>query len=320
MEPLFDKPMVELREAFVLTRFAEPAVFGRRDIEEWLHNSTLNIDDLIQSRAEWGNLGFIRHLERELGNAGTQTFANWIRDNATELEDPPSPFLASLPNARRFYALLNVVRKGGTATYHDWSQSSPSWPVLITHNEASAAENKECNKVVLLREATIVDVIRILLAEVMDNRPKRERALAWLSNEYTHAITKIRLDAERDFDEAVAVSADGTKIVKVEEVLVIAEDWRSMIIYPASAFTDAKILRSSELGHRVSNQGTSHQFKPIERYVAWFLMADDPRRQLEQCDGQLLETGPWFDKKRRLITEARYCPSPLPDGGREIRV
>ena len=33
---LFDKPMDELREAFVRNRFGESAVFGAHDIETWL--------------------------------------------------------------------------------------------------------------------------------------------------------------------------------------------------------------------------------------------------------------------------------------------
>src|SRR3989339_826762 len=54
MKPLFDKTLDELREAFVRARFAEPNIFGRPDIEEWLEG---------QRKAyypDWSRTGFAR--------------------------------------------------------------------------------------------------------------------------------------------------------------------------------------------------------------------------------------------------------------------
>ncbi|MCR4313792.1 MAG: hypothetical protein NUV84_00920 [Candidatus Uhrbacteria bacterium] len=42
MEPLFDNPLSELREAFVRARFAEPNIFGRADIEAWIKGESAN--------------------------------------------------------------------------------------------------------------------------------------------------------------------------------------------------------------------------------------------------------------------------------------
>lgn len=311
-QPLFDKPLYELRETFVRARFAEPSVFGRPDIEQWLHKSTHHIDDPVNSTSEWSAIGFLDHLESELSNAGARVFAAWIRDNATELQNPPEAFHTSRSYAETFSTILDVLRVGGAVIYQGWSRKHDAWLVLIIDNNAFVAEFKGADHILTLRPATIMDVERVLGAEVMANRPKRDQALEWLTTEYTHAIAMVRALARRDFNEAVAVSTDGTKIVKAEEVAVILNEDRLMI-FPASAFKPCKILRApgqQRLDVPQAPRGCT--------YAEWILRYDLPK-SLWTTRGQFLDTSPYLNK-RIFVTERRFCPSPLPDGGREMRV
>jgi hypothetical protein len=319
-QPLFDKPMNELREAFVRQRFAEPAVFGHADIEGWLHQSTHSVDDPSNSTSEWGAMGFLMHLKRDLGDAGTRTYSDWIRDNATALQEPPDTFLVGLPYARPFYALMEVLQHGGCEIYYGWSRKTTSWPVVIIDHHAYVAEFKGPNHILALRPATIPDVMRIFFAEVMDNRPKRQRTLVWLQNEYTHAIANARYSAQRDFEEAVAVSADGTRIVKAGWVFVIEKDYKMGKLFHASAFHENKILISSTHNRRTVGWG---QGTDRDNYLSRFLteapnytggatfLITDPDERIKGF-GRVYVVDTNIDPQR--------LPSPLPEGGREIRV
>ena len=77
-QPLFDKTYDELREAFVRARFAEPAVFGRPDIEEWLRDSTRHVVDPLNPTSEWGAGAFHWHLKEILGGRGEREIVDLL--------------------------------------------------------------------------------------------------------------------------------------------------------------------------------------------------------------------------------------------------
>lgn len=147
--------------------------------------------------------------------------------------------------------------------------------------------------------------------------------------------------AGHDFDTAVAVSADGTKIVHADWV-VVPEHTRynivtSLRIYPGSAFRDRRILRSSEQYSR------SEQF--LDRHGDYEL-AKARNWSLSQQIGQMVGHKSWLEQLREhpyrqwyattralyaerveqlpqasvLITPLSSCPSPLPEGGVEVQV
>ena len=74
------------------------------------------------------------------------------------------------------------------------------------------------------------------------------KAQTFLCDALGEEIPRERTKAEADFDSAVAVSADGTKIAHADYVVVLGHDGEGKddLKFPASAFRER---RSCELGH-----------------------------------------------------------------------
>lgn len=325
--PLFQTPLPQLRDAFVAARFAQDDVFGRADIEQWLFKSTHRGDDPNNSTTEWGAGAFIKYLEMYCGHLGARTFADWIFTNATVQINPPDRFLSGVPYARALYATFQL---GRTMLFSDWSSKHDAWPVLIIDNHAFVAEFKGPRTVLTpreapimtLREATILDVQRILLAEVMDNRPKRDRALTWLSNNYQQAIRNTRLLARADFNKAVAVSPDGTRIVKAEFVVVLGESCAT--VFEGSVFRTRKAKLTYIERQRIPQGTTRNDAESVAGLING--LYNDDRELYEMTRGSAADRAKLLDFQngevsfKVLIVHEDHVPSPLPDGGWEIRV
>lgn len=151
-----------------------------------------------------------------------------------------------------------------------------------------------------------------------------------------------RARAERDFNAAVACSADGTKIVGGVQHVLVFEPTSDMCalsmlrLYPASAFQDAnQILRVT--GNRFVRVGMLPDFVPWlrerkvvprvmhERAMRNSVTADDWLRFDPPGGGERLDECVWFrlpiagsqrlmkqDGRGLLITPRKFCPDPLP--------
>ncbi|NBS41183.1 hypothetical protein EBS80_00805 [bacterium] len=265
---LFDKPLADLREAFVRARFAEPAMFGRADIPKWLADPEwTGIIDFDKSRA------FVRSFE--------EVWENLERDQ--EL-----------------------------ARYATPTNKIPDW-MLSRVNDKMALE--------------------ILNAEIKGNRPNANEARAFLNRIARHAVANVRKDAERDFDEAAAVSADGTKIVKAAWVLAANVTPASftelypgsalideMELFPSAAFAERKaLLRPGRGGTRVGLSLKKSEGAIVDRFSS-----NAPPEM-----ANLGENGSWdyavfacndgTDAFPILVIDRNLCPR-LPLNGRKIRV
>ncbi len=313
MGQLFDKPMSELREAFVRARFAEPAMFGRADITEWLANpewtGTINFDR---------SLAFRRHFNEALEDLNP---AEELERSATPANEIPDWMLHRVHNKMAFKTIVKALRTGKAKIYYPWVNYVDRNPVAVLHGWVfTLAHTTVDGSIAALKTATVRDVLEILNAEIDGARPKADAARTFLNRMARTAVANAREDAERDFDEAVAVSADGTQIVKADWVVVIEKGYQSGRLYPSTAFQQYKILIYSFHSQRKIDIWRGDMTHFLARFMteekrngrggATYLITDQ--------DGQIPDFGNVYVVDTNI--DPQRLPSTLPDGGREILV
>lgn len=326
---LFDKTLPELREAFVRARFAEPAMFGRADVNEWL--AGLQPNEPWNDHWLWSNQRLIEAVAAQNDNERANMRTALLANAATSVGWFPVTLFGG-PTHATAESIFRAMRRGKKVYY----SLRAGIAVVTTGNTYRTFTQTEKFGEVTIRPTTDRDVYDILIEEHMQERPKAAKALAWIRQQCTAAIQSVRAAAERDFDEAVAVSADGTKIVKAGWVIAVEveRDGRAWL-FPASAFHAQKIRRrrDSEFGRR-------------DILAAIALDLDNQRHLLtasDPTDAFLTDTRhaimrASYDRQRSsqhqilitvandiipgigsvLVTNVNDCPSPLPAGGRKL--
>ena len=111
----------------------------------------------------------------------------------------------------------------------------------------------------------------------------------------------------------MALTADGKDIVCCEEVVVI--DGHNAIIFPPAVFAENKIL-ANPTKHRFSYD----QPMKAETLRLWLSSLVNNGRLEQSGQGQFFAEYRVMDKRDKtgFITDIRYCPDPLPNGGRKI--
>lgn len=138
----------------------------------------------------------------------------------------------------------------------------------------------------------------VIFATWMRGLQKDKEARDFLCDLLATDIAETRKEAEKDFDEAVAVSEDGRKIVMADRIIVFEPGKKDEAkVFQGKLFTNIKILRSETM-HRACDEFCSamSRGKGSDQYY------------IENYRG----TG------SELITQKKYCPDPLPDGGEKI--
>lgn len=357
-KPLFDRPMDELREAFVSARFAQEDVFGRPDIEEWIKGQYANEVPPNADTDAWRTLLKHDELVDFIHGAAIlllQKYATTLHDLGLPRHEPTG-YSHLLPlveqglywgkDNRGIYLHPNPVNT--QAVYLVRGKAPEDREHSLTFERAGRNNLKDIHETVL----------EIMFAEWWRGDPKRDAARQWLCEAADVAIRRERAKAEHDFDTAVAVSADGTKIVHADWVVVtgfgtvthghpglgLAVVKERLRVFPSSAFRDRKILRT-ERYIRIDPYVPNDSFPlrndfptlPVESQIARVLeraerpsLLDNVRSEERQLFVRLsvmfgLErTDParWkIDLQTTVfITDVRHCPSPLPDGGVEVAV
>lgn len=337
-QKLFDKPMSALREAFVRARFAERKMFGREDVFEWLTNpewtGIIDFDAMpaVVTYVEEAWKDFAPDQELERLATPTDTVPEWMhgRVNDRAAYDAVMDSLVA-GGGKNFYPWVNDVECHAVVCIRGMVLTSIPFKILGTAKREQSLH---------LGAATVRDVLEIISAEVKGARPRAETARKFLSRTALNAAARIRRAAERDFDEAVAVSADGTKIVKATWVVVAsanADDpsW----IYPSSAFRNDKIRRPKNQDNFRSRGFASseiHSYEGLEHLgTKWFPEPDAFRRFTDDLRHHFVRRRRLgIDESQRLVWVTEHlirgvesvliampddCPSPLPVGGRELR-
>lgn len=337
--PPFDKPMAELREAFVRTRFAQEDVFGKPDIEAWLAG---------QREAERPEEKTWAHF---LGRRTVQSWADRdffdLRSHATALGVLNEQF-GSVGEANAYgpiYDRLAFVPRGLDPKRGLYSgdvgmlyvEDHIHGPMFVVRDECGKSGGVTITRVRGRSENPGARVILgVVFAEWQRGCPKWREARASLCRAFDDEITNERAKAEHDFDTAVAVSADGTKIVHADWVVVVpvrlphprSEPWvprNRMTVFPGAAFRALKILKSNE------RMRLEPHYDPFSRRITH--AEDAGRAAAEQFAIVMRSPEPsqafgYLDKgvgakgcqDSCLITTADFCPSPLPDGGVEVTV
>ncbi len=340
-QELFDKTVAELREAFVRARFAEPAMFGRADIETWIDEPT------DRSSLPWLTNGFLDFLDRAWnkrlnGGGAFQTAAGVLVESATTQSSPPDWLLEEGMEHREdfFHPLMAIGRDGNQSRLYFPEPTQDFWPIVCLWPKLFVAEYKSKHDIFSLRPAKMRDVCMVLYGEMVARRPKAAQAERFLDEQYRQAIAAVRKSAERDFDEAVAVTTDGTKIVKAKWVVVAsanADDpsW----IYPSSAFLNDKIRRPKNQDNFRSRGFASseiHSYEGLEQLgTKWFPEPDAFRRFTDDLRHHFVRRRRLgIDETQRLVWVTEHlirgvesvliampddCPSPLPVGDRKLR-
>lgn len=356
---LFDKPMDELREAFVRTRFAQEDVFGKPDIEAWLTG---------QREAERPEE---KTWTRFLSRGTVQPWADRdffdLRSHATALGVLNEQF-GSVGEANAYgpiYDRLAFVPRGLDPKRGLYSgdagmlyvEDHIHGPMFVVRDEWDKSGGVTITRIRSRNENPGArTILGVVLAEWQCGRPKWREARASLCRAFEDEISRERAKAEADFDSAVAVSADGTKIVHADWVVVYDpstrppssayDGWgsRRCLIFHGETFRERKIRRESEYG-RVDpyvpsdsgRLGNDFPRVPIESQIARVLRwaeypslldeMDRKRRQLFVRLSYIHGVSPHEDERPQVdlrtnifVTDPRSCPSPLPDGGVEVTV
>lgn len=265
-----------LQEKFVHSRFAEEENFGQAYIEEWLAAARL--------------------LEVSFG-IGTVDDWLWERLEAAMESLPLHLLMESLVTPTPFSKLREVMEKEGNDKGVRILKFLDRSLQMYAHGDTLLVGSKEdCGYRYLqfvgtddMYEGLTSSVVLFLIdAEWERHYPHWREARQFVCDLYAADVKKVREEAEKDFAEAIAVSADGTKIVKADAV-VVAMPNGDRIKFTGSflnTFREKKILRSEEM-RRFSYHGPH-----FSRGQVYFLP-----------DGE--GSSPTF------FTEAHFCP-PMP--------
>jgi len=302
---LFEKGVYERSEAFVRARFAEPAIFGFGEIEEWLKSQREAERPDIQ---RWAKL-----IERFTTKIKVSSQLSSLSVSAT----PVSSMYRDRISVGSYEKILHVFSKGrlywGTheGIYVD-SDMMNRFFVIQEVDDKLVIERVEGHG----QQANAQTLLWIQLAEWNEQRPKFEIACSALWHELKNVVELERYKAAIDFLKAVATSEDGIKIVIANWVIVTDEERATL--FPSSEFR----LLKAKLGIESGNRFTIPVLKKTQESVLSFLKENERfhlRRFVQsQTDYQVFSCGPRDKSFNILFIKHDFCPKPLPSGGIEV--
>lgn len=228
---LFTKPLSEIRKDFVLNRFAEDNLFRRRDIADWLkqERQSPHPDHEMWSKYLGSTLlcdvveeHDMRKLLLDCADPMWFPFDPKVESNSMmEWLEKLEPLLAIMHRLRdvKLYVgtaccLIIVSGKEDDRMFLTFNQrndgiSEGFWPHGLLY----------CLYGSWYRSGNKWQQSRDIMCQLMDQK-----------------IAATRSKAEKDFNQAVAVSDDGTKILSTNWVIVFHPDNGYAKVYPARAF------------------------------------------------------------------------------------
>lgn len=345
---LFDKHMPELREAFVRARFAQFDTFSRADFlerianPEWTGFTRFDGCPALTVYIEEAWRGLVLDHELTFATPGVGKDDLVKRVGADQRDSFSAVLFALDPVADIYFPGVN---------------DADAYPVAVTNGRVLRLAPSKTNDgiAMTIQKATVRDVLTIVNAEVSDRRPKAKMAAELMNCLAHNAAAVVRKAAERDFDEAIAVSIDGTKIVKANWVLVMpagsskterrlcsqpptGDTW---LLYPGSAFTENKVRRQpDQRNYHSAGYASVHVSPSDEQGLKYFDLSSRRYARSEfinllprifhthraKPNGQtqwLLEVHANFTGLpglgKILYVDANDCPFPPPSGGQEIK-
>ena len=318
---LFDKSMEELREAFVRARFAEKDVFGRADVVEWLmQQRQATTPEFSDTSKAWNSYPY-----KHLADVATGREEEFLRQFASPNHKVPAdlggiggPINEEHIGRMRDMAEMFLRRDNGRDFY--WALNHG--PIVDLYFPGSPIYVFACELPnTILRPLTSRDVMEAILASWF--RYGNLKARDFMCGAMMGKIAKAQLQAEADFDRAVAVSADGTKIVCADEVLVWVKNpdcpcnfGRFLSFSPTAFFGSNKILLTTHA--TVYERAHERILVPAPLSVQNTFRCNNHTSSNRDPDRSQLVYKTQNDT-RYFVTHERFCPSPLPEGGVELK-
>ena len=245
MNDLFEKSYEELRESFVRNRFAEEQHFGREDVEEWLQEERLILsphitgdttpfswEDLIP---RFGSIGV--RLEESM------THSQLLHQFGAKWENCVDRLNGRDQETLEHLSWLIKKMDGCVWGLCLWGKGAIFWNDPNTAIVLNARIDTSCSSGVWSVEVDDMKVASSLLLSWKYEGKEWQRARQLLCDWGERCVVKVRKGAEKDFDQAVAVSADGKRIVCADEVWVYRDTAeKGFHRVPVELFTSKKIL------------------------------------------------------------------------------
>ncbi|MFH1142495.1 MAG: hypothetical protein V1695_02170 [Candidatus Uhrbacteria bacterium] len=270
---LFKMSLDELREAFVQHKFASDdkdyGAFSDRNIEEWL--SIQQQCDTPDIQATLDRFGQTILNKIECVTVCPQLLDQWA-DSPTDFEKQVwetgisiTSVIFTLQSVRviqRTYPTLDIGGKphetGLLIVCRFDEEKFPGHPPAIFHCHR--------NTIGVARPEHFLEA---LFWSWTNGGSHKEMARSYILDICQSKIRSARIQAEADFNKAVAVSADGTKIVLADEVWVLERfterresetEWFTRLVakLPAELFRTQKIVRPC---YSVFRMNSSHHFR-----------------------------------------------------------
>ena len=336
---LFEKPMSELKEAFVRNRFAEEKYFGNPNIERWLEK---------QRRAklpEEGQWHYCTSSDRVLFFANKDPIG-LLRTYAEPLARVPCSttglpeYTDQVAHRAKLRPLLEAFDPKHVEVYYPYVHS----PIVIWLGECEAAPEafyfetaQDANRKAMAWVKYSVPspmVMDAIFATWRRGSSKAKAARKFLCDVVAQDIALVRAQAEAEFDEAVAVTADGKKILPADMVVVVPGR-TGEVRGPVYLYRDASVFRENKIFRHDSKPDTNCLVPQIftdneianEALRFWkkhFSVIDGVKfgptwlRYVWGYPTKADETGRRDTQQRLIIAPRHLCPDPLPEGGEEI--
>ena len=321
---LFDKPMTELREAFVNARFAQEDVFGRSDIEEWLERQRTadRPDEITWERYQ--HLRLVTDEPSRLWSCATP-YAHFPDKQEITRLFPIRKDVQYLLEALHASPLVDVIFYGyKTGFIVVYSKTNDNERSLISiHEDQGKLVVEKCETNTSRFESAVHDII---FAEWNFQGPRWKEARELLCNVFAEQIQRQRVTAKVDFNSAVAISTDGKRIVNADWVFCSYLDGnvKRFKMFPSSVFHERKIRRpdsrnferyyhDSYVIRGQANATTVNAIAAIAMlYWSGSQNCQDPPLAIyvEYCVK--------CDLIRIYVTSGTLCDFPLPEGGIEV--
>lgn len=220
--PLFNRPMNELRKAFVRARFAEMQCFGRTDIEAWLQQQRETERPEYDHDTDTSLWNAVLSSDHIIFAAQKQELEQ-LTTLATPLVETPEGFGVERHSnvyLVRLQTFLAMLDRRCTTVYY-----GHACKLIVVYRDGTLTRVFVCeadpinDQAVLLTRLDSNYVVDAVFAEWLYGRPKWRRARQFLCDALAKDIERERLGAETDFDLAVATSKDGVEIVHADFVV-----------------------------------------------------------------------------------------------------
>lgn len=226
--------MSDLRkEAFISNRLAETPKFGQHDVEEWLAREReadrphIPEEPAVPLVSQWQRLpgsDLLGLTDPQAAQAILRGFATRVGDFGIETVSP------KLGDWRPFAQLLGTHVEGARIYVGYWAfvilmLGRQFYILRVWHGIERGAEDEGLVAHPFSSNTDRMSraVADVLLGEWARGGRKAREARNVLCDAVERRVHEERVQAERDFDAAVAVSEDGTKIVHADDVVVVRE-------------------------------------------------------------------------------------------------